>query len=58
LLIDPRRVLNTGHEGGELTAENDLGIWPVRRSAGARISLAVESCRSSQVCSTRQGLGY
>jgi mannose-6-phosphate isomerase-like protein (cupin superfamily) len=26
LLIEPRGVLNTGHEGGERTAENDLWI--------------------------------
>ena len=26
LLIEPRGVLNTGHEGGELTAENDVWI--------------------------------
>ena len=26
LLIEPRRVLNTGHEGGERTAENDVWI--------------------------------
>ena len=26
LLIEPRGVLNTGHEGGPLTAENDVWI--------------------------------
>ena len=26
LLIEPRGVLNTGHEGGERTAENDVWI--------------------------------
>lgn len=26
LLIEPRGILNTGHEGGELTAENDVWI--------------------------------
>ena len=26
LLIEPRGVLNTGHEGGELTAKNDVWI--------------------------------
>ena len=26
LLIEPRGVLNTGHEGGERTAENDVSI--------------------------------
>jgi mannose-6-phosphate isomerase-like protein (cupin superfamily) len=26
LLIEPRGVLNTGHEGGDLTAENDVWI--------------------------------
>ena len=26
LLIEPRGVLNTGHEGGERTAENDIWI--------------------------------
>jgi mannose-6-phosphate isomerase-like protein (cupin superfamily) len=26
LLIEPRGVLNTGHEGGERTAQNDMGI--------------------------------
>lgn len=26
LLIEPRGVLNTGHEGGELTAENDVWV--------------------------------
>ncbi|WFU48285.1 cupin domain-containing protein [Sinorhizobium terangae] len=26
LLIEPRGILNTGHEGGERTAENDLWI--------------------------------
>lgn len=26
LLIEPRGVLNTGHEGGERTARNDLWI--------------------------------
>ena len=26
LLIEPRGVLNTGHEGGERTAENDMWI--------------------------------
>ena len=26
LLIEPRGVLNTGHEGGELTARNDVWI--------------------------------
>jgi mannose-6-phosphate isomerase-like protein (cupin superfamily) len=26
LLIEPRGVLNTGHEGGEMTAENDVWI--------------------------------
>ena len=26
LLIEPRGTLNTGHEGGERTAENDVGI--------------------------------
>jgi mannose-6-phosphate isomerase-like protein (cupin superfamily) len=26
LLIEPRSVLNTGHEGGERTAENDVWI--------------------------------
>ena len=26
LLIEPRGVLNTGHEGGERTAQNDVWI--------------------------------
>jgi hypothetical protein len=26
LLIEPRGVLNTGHEGGDRTAENDVRI--------------------------------
>jgi len=26
MLIEPRGVLNTGHEGGEITAENDVWI--------------------------------
>jgi hypothetical protein len=26
LLIEPRGVLNTGHEGGERTVENDIWI--------------------------------
>jgi mannose-6-phosphate isomerase-like protein (cupin superfamily) len=26
LLIEPRSVLNTGHEGGDRTAENDVWI--------------------------------
>jgi mannose-6-phosphate isomerase-like protein (cupin superfamily) len=26
MLIEPRGVLNTGHEGGERTAENDVWI--------------------------------
>jgi mannose-6-phosphate isomerase-like protein (cupin superfamily) len=26
LLIEPRGTLNTGHEGGERTAENDVWI--------------------------------
>jgi hypothetical protein len=26
LLIEPRGVLNTGHEGGDRTAENDVWI--------------------------------
>jgi len=26
LLIEPRGVLNTGHQGGERTAENDVWI--------------------------------
>jgi mannose-6-phosphate isomerase-like protein (cupin superfamily) len=26
VLIEPRGVLNTGHEGGEITAENDVWI--------------------------------
>jgi len=26
MLMEPRGVLNTGNEGGELTAENDLWI--------------------------------
>ena len=27
LLIEPRGVFNTGHEGGGRTAENDVWIW-------------------------------
>ena len=30
LLIEPRGVLNTGHEGGERTAQNDVWIEATR----------------------------
>jgi mannose-6-phosphate isomerase-like protein (cupin superfamily) len=43
LLIEPRGVLNTGDEGGERTAENDVWIWVGHIAANACAVIEVAS---------------
>ncbi len=43
MLIEPRGVLNTGQEGGERTAQNDVWIKPATRCKNGRLGAEMKT---------------